>query len=60
MTKGRGTKFETVYIYIKLLFWELIHGFRDNAFMKHSNGSLGAGDLYQGRVAVIKGSGFVN
>jgi hypothetical protein len=28
--------------------------------MKHSNGILGGGDFYQGRMAVIKGSGFVN
>jgi hypothetical protein len=25
--------------------WELRHGFRDNAFMKNSNGTLGGGDL---------------
>jgi hypothetical protein len=25
--------------------WELRHGFRDNAFMKSSNGTLGGGDL---------------
>jgi hypothetical protein len=40
--------------------WELRRGFRDNAFMKNRNGNLGGGDLYSGRVAVIKGSSFVN
>jgi hypothetical protein len=25
--------------------WELTHGFRDNVFMKNSNGTLGDGDL---------------
>jgi hypothetical protein len=38
------------------LFEELIHGFRDNAFMKHNNGTLGGGDFYQGLVAVMKGT----
>jgi hypothetical protein len=28
--------------------------------MKNSNGTLGGGVLYEGRVTVIKGSGFVN
>jgi hypothetical protein len=32
---------------------ELIFGFRENAFMKHSNGTLGGSDFYQGRVAVL-------
>jgi hypothetical protein len=26
--------------------WELEHGFRGNAFVKHSNGTLAGGDLY--------------
>jgi hypothetical protein len=30
------------------------------AFIKHSDGTLEDGDLYQGHMAVIKGSGFVN
>jgi hypothetical protein len=28
--------------------------------MKNRNGNLGGGDLYEGHVAVIKGSAFVN
>jgi hypothetical protein len=28
--------------------------------MKKSNGTLGGGDLYEGRVTAIKSSGFVN
>jgi hypothetical protein len=32
---------------------EIIHGFRENAFMEHSNETLEGGDFYQGRVAVI-------
>jgi hypothetical protein len=27
--------------------WEVKHGFRDIAFMKNSNGTLGGGGLYQ-------------
>jgi hypothetical protein len=39
---------------------DISHGFRDNAFMKNRNGTLGGGDLYSGRVEVMKGSEFVN
>jgi hypothetical protein len=41
-------------------FPELLSGFRENAFDKHRNGSLGGYDLYQSHVAVIRDSGFVN
>jgi hypothetical protein len=34
--------------------------FRNNGFMKNSIGTLGRGDFYEGRVAVIKDNGFVN
>jgi hypothetical protein len=34
--------------------------FRDNGFLKNSNGTFGHGDFYEGRVRVIKDSGFVN
>jgi hypothetical protein len=30
----------------KTVAWELKYGFRDNAFMKNRNGTLGDGDLY--------------
>jgi hypothetical protein len=40
--------------------WELRHDFRDNAFIKNCNGSSEGGNHYLGRVAVIKGSEFVN
>jgi hypothetical protein len=40
--------------------WELTHGFRDNAFMKNSNGTLGGSDVYPGCVIVIIGSTSVN
>jgi hypothetical protein len=33
---------------------ELTHGFRDNTFLKNSNGTFGGGDFYSGRVASIK------
>jgi hypothetical protein len=33
---------------------ELTHAFRDNGFVKKSNGALGGGDFYSGRVADIK------
>jgi hypothetical protein len=39
---------------------ELTHGFQQNAFMMNSNGTLGGGNLYSGRVADIKGSSFMN
>jgi hypothetical protein len=38
------------------VIWELTHGFRSNAFMKKSNGTLGGGDFSQGRVAFKTGS----
>jgi predicted nucleic acid-binding Zn ribbon protein len=41
-------------------YLELIHGFRDNAFVKHSSGTVRRGVFDAGRLAVIKGSGFVN
>jgi hypothetical protein len=33
--------------------WELTYGFRDNAFMKNSTGTLGGSDFYPGCVALI-------
>jgi hypothetical protein len=33
---------------------ELIHGFGDNAFVKHNSGTLGDGVLYAGRLAEIR------
>jgi hypothetical protein len=44
----------------KTVAWGLIHEFREEAVMKHSNGNLGGGYFYSVRVGVIKGSGFVN
>jgi hypothetical protein len=39
---------------------ELVLCFRENAFIKQGNGTLGGGVFYAGRLAVIKGSGLVN
>jgi predicted nucleic acid-binding Zn ribbon protein len=39
---------------------ELIHGFRDSAFVKHSSGTVRRAVVDAGHLAVIKGSGYVN
>jgi hypothetical protein len=44
------------YVENETVAWELTGGFRDKAFMKNMNGTLGNGDFYSGRMAVIKGS----
>jgi hypothetical protein len=43
----------------RTIAWELRHGFRENVFTKNSNGTLGDGDLYYGRMTVTKDSAFV-
>jgi hypothetical protein len=40
--------------------WGINRRFRENKFMKYSNGTLGLGDFYSLSVEVIKGSAFVN
>jgi hypothetical protein len=56
-----GTKTESCkHLENQTVAWEVTYGFRDNAFVKNSNGILGGGDLYSGRVEVIKWSSFVN
>jgi hypothetical protein len=43
----------------QIVAWGINSRLQNNGFMKKSNGYLGLGDFYSGRVEVIKGSAYV-